>query len=219
MASVRGARVAVVLVVALMALPAAPAVLPSAAAETLEGAAPIQRRRGVRATRPQRLPSEYRQIQSRSAITRAELAVVLSVRLESLLGRAGPNHVVILTDTRDHWADRWIQAVARAGVMGPTPTHAFEPDQFLQRRELAEAISAVVHLTAERGPARAASWRDREPMFADMEPTHINYQAAATAVSAGLLDVDRGGLFHPTALVNGAEAVDVVHRLERLVRR
>ena len=103
--------------------------------------------------------------------------------------------------------------------MRPTPRHQFEPDQFLERRELAEAISAVVHLAAERGLARAQRWRDREPMFADMEPTHISYPATATAVSAGVFDVGRGGLFRPTALVSGAEAVDVVGRLEQLVRR
>ena len=103
--------------------------------------------------------------------------------------------------------------------MEPSPTHQFEPDQFLQRRELAEAIAAVFDLAAERRPSRAQGWPNRKPMFADMEPTHINYPAAARAVSVGVLDVDRGGLFRPTALVNGAEAVDVVRRLERLVRR
>ena len=206
------------LVATLLTLPLSPAAL--AATETLEAKETTQRRRGLR-TRQTRgeLPPEYRQIQSRLAITRAELAVVLSVRMKRVLEQAAHGQVVILTDTRDHWADRWIQTVARAGVMAPTPRHRFEPDRFLQRRELAEAISAVVLLGAERDPARTRRRRDREPVFVDMEPTHINYQAAAAAVSTGVLDVGRGGFFRPTAFVNGAEVVDVVRRLEQLVRR
>ena len=219
MVTVCGGRVIVGLIAALVAFPASPAI-PAPAVDTLEATAPTQRRSGSDARRTsQGFPSEYRQIQSRAAITRAELAVVMSVRLESLLGRAAQDRVVILTDTRDHWADRWIQTVARAGVMRPTPRHQFEPDQFLQRRYLAEAVSAVVHLAAERDPARTPRGRNRKPMFVDMDPTHINYQAAATAVSAGVLDVGRGGVFRPTALVNGVEAVDVVRRLQRLVPR
>ena len=204
------------LVVALWALPAWPAVV--AAAEPLEVAEPAQRPRSSRFRRtPRGLPPEYRQIQSRSAVTRAELAVLLSVRIERMLEPAAHDRVVIVTDTRDHWADRWIQTVTRAGVMVPTPRHQFEPDQFLQRRELAEAISAVMLLAAGRDPVRTVLGRNRELRFTDMEPAHISYQAAAAAVSAGVLDVNRGGFFHPTALVSGAEVVDAVRRLERIM--
>ena len=57
----------------------------------------VQRRR----SRPvRRLPPEYRQIESRSAVTRAELAALLSVRLDAVLERAARNQIVITTDTR-----------------------------------------------------------------------------------------------------------------------
>lgn len=58
----------------------------------------------------------------------------------------------------------------------------------------------------------------RRPNFADLEPTHISYQAAAAAVSAGVLDLAKGRFFLPTATVRGSEALDVVRRLERLSR-
>lgn len=206
------------LVATLLALPISPPAV--AAREPLEGREATQRRRGSRASQtPGELPAEYHRIPSRLAVTRAELAVVLGVRMRRVLEQAAHARVVILTDTRDHWADRWIQTVARAGLMAPTPRHRFEPDRFLQRRELAEAIAAVVLLAAERDPARTRRWRDGEPVFVDMETTHINYQAAAAAVSTGVLDVGRGGFFRPTAFVNGAEVVEVVRRLEQLVRR
>ena len=68
-------------------------------------AAPTQRRRRPRRRREVvRLPPEYRQITSRRAITRAEFAALLAVRLNTLLQRAARDRVVILTDTRGHWA-------------------------------------------------------------------------------------------------------------------
>ena len=214
--SVRSVRVIGGLVAALLAVPISPAALVLAA----EAPEATQRRRGSRSRRTiQQRPSEYRRIPSRSAISRAELAVVLSVHFDTLLVRGASNHVVILTDTRDHWADRWIQTVARAGVLGPTPRHEFEPDRLLRRRNLAEAIAAVFDLAAGRDPTRAPRGRNQEPLFQDMTPAHVSYHAAATAVSSGVLDVARGGFFYPSAFVSGQEAMDVVRRLERLVRR
>ena len=206
MASALRMRTSVGLIAAVIATSALPTVVSFeativavVAAETLAPPEPAQRRRGSRSRRTlQRLPSEYRQIRLRSAVTRAELAVVLSVGLDNMLERAARNQVVILTDTRDHWADRWIQTAVRAGVMEASPTHQFEPNQFVQRRELAGTIAAVFDLATERNPSLPRRWRSREPTFADMEPTHVSYQAAATAVAAGVLEVGHGGVRRQT---------------------
>lgn len=177
------------------------------------------RRRPRRRREVERLPSEYRQIASRPAVTRAEFAALLGVGLNTLLQRAARDRVVILTDTRGHWADRWMQLAARAGVMPAYPTHEFEPDRPMQRYEVAEVIAAVLDLRARSGGSRTRRWRGRDPDFADLDPTHASYEAAVRAVSVGVLEVRRDNRFRPTATVRGAEAVDVVQRLERLVRQ
>ena len=220
MAPVRGAWMIVGLVTALTACLTPPTALALGAAELLEATKPTQWRRGSRSRQSlQKLPPEYRRIPARSAITRAELAAVLSVQLDGLLEQTGQGQVVILTDTRDHWADRWMQTAVRAGIMEPSPTHQFEPDRLLQRRELAEAIAAIFDLAADDRPSLTWLWHTREPVFADMPPTHICYQAAVAVVSAGVLDVELGGFFRPTAFVSGKEVSEAVRRLERLVRR
>ena len=177
----------------------------------------VQRRRS-RSRAVRRLPPEYRQIESRSAVTRAELAALLSVRLDAILEQAARNQIVITTDTRDHWADSWIQTAARAGVMKVDAQHEFQPEQLLRRRELAEAVAAILALAVEDNATLERRWETRPRYFADLDPTHVSYQAATTVVSAGLLKIGRGGFFRPTAPVRGSEAVDVVRRLERLIR-
>lgn len=188
--------------------------------EATEIAAPEpQRRPWLRSQlRANQLPPELRRIALRSAITRAELAVLLSVQLDELIGPAARDRVVILTDTRDHWADAWVQAAARAGVMAPNPTHKFEPDGLLQRQELAEAVAAVLKLTSGRDPTFERRLRRHRTEFADLKLTHIGYRAASTAVAAGVIELRRGGFFFPTATVHGAEALDVIRRLKRLTR-
>ena len=124
-----------------------------------------------------------------------------------------------MTDTRGHWADRWIQLAARAEVMPAYPTHEFEPDRPIQRREVAEAVAAVLDLRARPDGSRTRRWRGRDPDFTDLDPTHASYEAAVRAVSVGVLKVRRDNRFRPTATMRGAEAVDVVRRLERLMRQ
>ena len=112
-----------------------------------------------------------------------------------------------------------MQLAARAGVMPAYPTHEFEPDRPMQRREVAEVVAAVLDLRAPSHGSRTRRWRGRDPDFADLDPTHASYEAAVRAVSVGVLEVNRDNRFRPTATVRGAEAVDVVRRLERLVRQ
>ncbi len=165
-----------------------------------------------------RLPAEYRRISSRWAVTRGELAALLGVNLCALLEQPAREHIVILTDTRGHWADPWIHTAVRSGVLEASPTHRFEPDALVHRQDLAGAIAAVLELVAVRHPSRARRWRNLGPGFADMSPSHVRYHDARTAVSAGVLERRRDGWFLPRSTVRGVEAVDVVRRLVRLAR-
>jgi hypothetical protein len=52
---------------------------------------------------------------------------------------------------------------------------------------------------------------------ADVAPTHLSYPAVSMSVASGVMGLDGGsfGLLEP---VSGAEAVDVIGRLEALAR-
>ena len=63
----------------------------------------------------------------RAAVTRAELAALVGVRLETWIPQVPPTSAGLITDTREHWAQRWILAVTRAGLMEVYPNHTFQP--------------------------------------------------------------------------------------------
>jgi tetratricopeptide (TPR) repeat protein len=165
------------------------------------------------------LPAEYRGIESAETITRAQLAALLGVRLEELLRGSRSANVAVMTDVRGHWAAPWILAVARARVMEPFANHTFQPAGTVRRADLAQAVSRVLSLIAAEKPRLAARWRDPRQKFSDLAPGHLQYPAAARAVSSGVMSPAEGEAFQLSRPVTGAEAVDAIGRLAALARR
>jgi hypothetical protein len=162
------------------------------------------------------MPAEFRDIEGAPRVSRGELAALIGVHLDDLLKRAPRGNPVVMTDTRGTWAAPWILAVTRAGVMEAYPNHTFQPDAAVIRRDLAEVASRALALIARERPALAASWKDPSVRFADLQPGHLNYRAAAISVDAGVLAPDPDGTFGLTRAVTGAEAVAAVRKLEEL---
>ncbi len=164
------------------------------------------------------MPSEYREIEAAPAMTRAQLAALLAVRLDDVIAKAGRVSAVVITDTRGHWAAPYILSVTRAGVMEVYPNHTFQPNATVRRVDLAQAASRILELIASWNPQLAAAWRDaRSRKFPDLGPRHLNYPAAALAVEAGVMPTLDDGSFQLTRPVTGVEAVAAVDKLQELL--
>ena len=164
------------------------------------------------------LPPAILAVASQPEVTRGELAALIGTRFGGLLQSAAPGRTVIITDTRDHWAQAWILDVTRAGMMQVDAAYRFEPERSVRRGELAGVIDALLDLFAAVDPRAAASWDGPRPDFSDMRPGHLSYASAARAVAAGVLEVLDGGTFQPTRPVAGGEALQAVDRLAALAR-
>jgi tetratricopeptide (TPR) repeat protein len=163
------------------------------------------------------LPDEYRAIESSTALTRAELAAVVGVRLDALLKRSARQTAVVMTDTRNSWAAPWILSVTRAGLMEVYPNHTFQPSAVVRRADLAQVASRALTLIAAERPAVAARLR-RAPRgrFPDVSPRNLSYPAVSLVVDAGVMSVGSDGSFQPTRPATGAEAIAAVQKLEEL---
>lgn len=154
------------------------------------------------------LPSQYRAIPDRPQATRGELAALLGVRLPALT--RAPQRQVVVTDVRGHWAESWIQTVARSGAMEVYPNYTFQPDAPLRRLGLADAVSRA--LAVLRPAATVAGWDATALAVSDVPADHLAYPAVRRAVAAGVLRLE-GGAFNLLRPVTGAEVVEVVSRL------
>jgi tetratricopeptide (TPR) repeat protein len=164
----------------------------------------------------EKLPAEYRAIEQAPQVTRADLAALVGIRLGPLLQGAPAGDASLITDIRNNWAQTWIVAVARAGVMEPFANHAFQPRAIVRRADLAEATAKVLKIIGSSRPAVAKIWESARPHFSDLAPTHLAYPAASMAVGANVLQVGAEDTFQPSRAITGAEAMEAIGKLELL---
>lgn len=158
------------------------------------------------------MPEEFRAIETAATITRAQLAALIGVRLEAVLKRAPRTTPAVITDIRSNWAQPWILAVTRAGLMEVYPNHTFQPAATVRRADLASAASRILNVLAADHPAVAA-WRSARRRFPDVPLGHLAYPAVSMSVEAGVIRPLETGGFGLARPVTGAEAVAAVNRL------
>lgn len=163
-----------------------------------------------------KLPEEYRAIPAGAAVTRAGIAALVGVRLAALLAQAKPRQAII-TDIRGHWAQSWITPVVRSGVMDTLANYEFEPSRLVRRGELATTVSRLLSLVAVLKPEQAKRWQGARVAVNDVSSTHLSYPAVSAAVASGVMSLTAGN-FELLRGVSGAEAMEIIGRIEALAR-
>jgi tetratricopeptide (TPR) repeat protein len=185
----------------------------------LEANETIERKRDALIARAElaKLPEEYRAIETLPQITRGDLAALLGVRLGDLVQSMRSREALVVTDVRAHWAEPWIMAVGRAGIIEPFANHTFQPRTPVRRADLAQAVNRVL---ARAGTAtQVTAWQNARAKFSDIAAGHLAYAAASAAVAAGVMSSAPDGSFEPSRPVSGAEAIEAVQRLEAIADR
>ncbi len=77
----------------------------------------------------------------------------------------------------------------------------------------------MLALVAARDRAAASRWTGVRTTFTDLGSGHAQYRAASTAVAAGVMLKLENDTFQAGRVVSGAEALEVMTRLEPLVTR
>lgn len=161
-----------------------------------------------------KLPQEYRAIETSPQVTRSDLAALIGVRLSRLLQAMPQREAAVITDVRGSWAEIWIMAVARTGVLEPYDNHTFQPRAVARRSDLAQAISSLLAHAAP--PGRFRQWQSARVEFTDLPTGHLAYPAASLAVASGVMTTGPDGRFEPSSVVSGAEATEAIRRLEAI---
>ena len=120
----------------------------------------------------------------------------------------------MVTDVRNNWAEPWIIAVTRAGVMEAYANHTFQPGTVVVRTDLAQAVSRLLDRIASAAQMR--TWQIAHVKFADLAETHLAYPAVSVAVASGVLAVAADRSFQPSRAVTGAEAIQAIDRLQAM---
>ena len=156
------------------------------------------------------LPEPLRAIGDSSRITRADLAALVVIRIESLKSRPATG-VRVASDLSRTWARPQILRALELGLMDVYPNHTFQPAGIVRRGELAQVAARVLDLG---GWGRSTATPPK-----DMSPSHLQYGAAVRVIGAGVMQSTPSGVFEPWRIVTGAEAKAVVDALARLALR
>lgn len=190
-----------------------------AEADGLEPSADIDRRieRARERVALAKLPAEYKAIDQAPQVTRADLAALIGIRLPQLLQGTPPRgDAALITDVRNNWAQTWIMAVARAGIIEPFANHQFQPRTIVRRADLAQAMARLLGRIAAQRPAAAKEWESARLRFSDLAPGHLAYPAASASIAAGVMKPGPDNSFQPSRPVTGAEAVEAIAKVEAL---
>ena len=189
-----------------------------ASALALEPDARLETRRNALLTRLEmaRLPEEYQSLEAAPQITRGDLAALVGIRLATLLQVTSPRDVGVITDIRGHWAEPWILAVTRSGILDPFANHTFQPRSVVRRVDFAQAITRLLAKVGLVVPAEAPKWVNARGRFTDIGAGHLAYQAASSAVASGVMRTTPEGAFEPTRVVSGIEAIEALERLRAM---
>jgi tetratricopeptide (TPR) repeat protein len=162
------------------------------------------------------VPREFGDLSNAAAVTRAQVAAFVGLRLGTALDAAPRRQAAIATDLRSHWASPWIAKVTQAGVMDVFPNHTFQPSGTVRRGDLAQIVAAMLGFPAVSRLPEASRWRAARPRFSDLPTNNVFYRPAALAVAAGTMTAD-GGAFNATRPASGADLSAAVTRLEQLL--
>jgi hypothetical protein len=159
------------------------------------------------------LPPEYFEIPEARRLTREQLAALLYVKLRSAFDATVSSSSVIAMDISDSWASEFIRRLVGASVLEVFPNHLFQPKAFVTRLDLARALDAALEVLAPEVHAAALRSDEFAQDFPDLPRENLDHEAAALAVSLGLLPRGEDGGFDPQSFVSGAEAVAAVDAL------
>lgn len=159
------------------------------------------------------LPPAYLEIRDAERVTRAEIAALFYLELRSAFDFVPEGPSVIATDIGTNWAATFIRHVLGVGILEVYANHTFQPQGFVRRLELSEALARALERLAPEAYRQALDSSGLEHNFPDLAASNPRFEAAALAVSLGLLMVGEGGDFEPQGFVSGEEAVSAVAAL------
>jgi hypothetical protein len=108
-------------------------------------------------------------------------------------------------------------ATARAGVMEPYENHTFQPGNDVRRSDLAQAVARMLKIVAAGRPQLLKDWQSRIQKMGDVGVSNLHYADASLSVAAGIVPLVDGGSFQLSRPVSGAEAIEAITRIERLL--
>lgn len=143
-----------------------------------------------------------------SPVTRAEFARMLARAFHYEPSARGD-----LSDIRNHWAEKDINALVEKGIIQGYPDGSFKPDAKISRAEMATMLIRAVKLDGDFQANQFGWW----PSFDDVPETHWAYNQVEIANRLGIVPPVIATRFQPEQAANRGETAAMVRSARDLV--
>ncbi|HEY8391877.1 MAG TPA: S-layer homology domain-containing protein [Capillibacterium sp.] len=142
------------------------------------------------------------------SVTRAELAKILAVAYEF----TPSGGQLQFTDIEKHWAERYITALAQAGILTGYPDGKFKPEAPITRAELVVTLTRLMQIGTEEEQYTI----DFAPTYPDLTKEHWAFYQIELVAKLGLLPRYYTPEFGPSRLASRADTAWMLEQLRNL---
>lgn len=163
------------------------------------------------------LPSQYRTIPSKTAISKEEVASLLAVKFQGILDDKKAKTPIII-DISTSWASKFILKMTSLGLLDIYPNHTFQPNKIVTRAEMAEILIRLIKLLKEKNHRFIQQFSPEKIYISDVSPDNHYYKSITQIVSYQIMDLSADKKFRPERPLSGQEAIKILDIILNLIK-
>lgn len=163
------------------------------------------------------LPSQYNFIVSREAVSREEMAALLSVKFKEILGEPSSQPPIII-DIATSWASKFILLVTSFEIMEVYPNHTFLPKKIVTRAETAKILLQLINYLKEKGCRFIQQIPPEKIQLSDVSQDNFYYRSIIQMISYDIMDLSPERSFKPDLPVSGTESTKLLNIIFTLIK-
>ncbi|MBN1223443.1 MAG: S-layer homology domain-containing protein [Candidatus Aminicenantes bacterium] len=163
------------------------------------------------------LPSQYESIQFSDAISKEEVAALLSVKFKNIIDEPSGKPPIII-DISTSWASTFILQMASLGVLDIYPNHTFQPKKIITRAEMAEILFRLIEHLKRKGHSFIQQIPPDKIRISDVSAGNYYYRPILLMISYDIMDLSGDREFHPDQAVSGQEAGRLTELILALIK-
>lgn len=163
------------------------------------------------------LPSQYNSIAYSEAVTREEMAALLSIKFKGIMDEVAKTPPIII-DITTSWASKFILQMTSLAILDIYPNHTFQPKKTISRAEMAEILVSLIEYLEKKGFKFIQQIQPNKIKIQDVSPENYYYKPIVQIISYDIMSLSFQQEFNPDFPVPGQEAIKLLDIILSLVK-
>ncbi len=163
------------------------------------------------------LPSQYEAIPASEAISKEEIAALLSVKFKDIIEEPRTKPPIII-DIATSWASKYILKTTSIGLLDVYSNHTFQPKKIVTRAEMADILFRLINYLRGKGYSFIIQIPPERIQISDVSPNNIYYQKILRIISYDIMDLSADRTFNPDLPISGQETTRLLDIILALIK-